>query len=84
MNFFKKVWSFIKNHPIWTVVIFCTILCFIDTYNNKKVNGYGYIFLALFLLALISPYIRKLRRDKQTKKDNDYLAAKIAEEIKKD
>lgn len=78
----KKIFEWIKRHPIWTVIIFCFILCFIDGYGKGTFNVPGYAFIALFLIALISPYIRKLRKQKADKENADYLAKKITEEMK--
>lgn len=82
INIFKASLKFILKHPIITTTIICLILCFIDGRENRQWNIAGYAFLELFIIALLSPYIRKLRQDKQAKEDADYLAKKIADEIK--
>lgn len=81
MKTIKKILKPITKHPIWTVIILCFILCFIDGYKTNQFNILGYFFLALFLLAAISPYIRKLRKQKAEKENAEYLAKKIAEQM---
>lgn len=81
-NIIKYAIIFILRHPIWVTTIICVILCFLDGKDKGEWNFAGYAFLEFVILALISPYIRKLRRDKANKEGMDYLAKKIAEEIK--
>lgn len=73
--------KFIKNHPVWTTIIICFILCLANGYKSGEYDILGYIFLCLIILAAISPIIRKLNRKKEEKNNADYLAKQIALEI---
>lgn len=76
-----KIINFIKNHLIWSILIFTLILYFINGISTGNPNPAGYFVIFLFLVALFAPLIRRTREKKQKQKENDYLAKKIAEEI---
>ena len=78
----KAIFNFIKNHLIITTAIVCLIICFIDGYNKNEYNIMGYFFLFLFIVACLSPIIRRINKNKTEKKQADYLAKQIATEIK--
>lgn len=83
MEILKKILNFIKNNIIWTIIIICLMLCFIDGYKTEEYNTYGYILMALVLIAAFAPIIRKQRMKKEKKQEIDYLAKKIVEEQQK-
>ena len=76
-----KLIYFIKNHLIWSILIFTLVLYFINAISTGNPNPAGYFVIFLFLVALCAPLIRRSREKKQKQKENDYLAKRIAEEI---
>lgn len=74
----KAIWKFIKKHPVITIFIFCLVLAFIDGYPKGEYNIAGHFLLALFLTALVAPFIRNARIRKQRREEADHLAKQIA------
>ena len=74
-----KILNLIKNHPIWTIWIVTLILYITNAINTGEPNPAGYCIIGFFLMALLSPWIRSVRKKKERKEEIDYLAQKLKE-----
>ena len=79
MNTIKKMINFVVDHPIISMIITGLIITFVEGYSTREWNFAGCFFVAIFIFALLAPFIRKAREKKERKEEIDYLVNKLKE-----